>query len=43
LTAYLTGIVHPNEYLYNSKTMQDEIGLNWLDYGARFYDLALGR
>ncbi|WP_299223875.1 DUF6443 domain-containing protein [uncultured Psychroserpens sp.] len=28
---------------YNGKELQDELGLDWYDYGARNYDPALGR
>ena len=32
-----------NKYQYNSKELNVDFGLNWNDYGARFYDPAMAR
>jgi len=30
-------------YLYNGKELHEQLGLNWYDYGARWYDAAVGQ
>jgi RHS repeat-associated protein len=32
-----------NPYLYNGKELNQDLGLNWYAYGARYYDPSIGR
>ena len=40
---WFSGGSSTNKYLYNGKELEIAFDLNWYDYGARFYDPALGR
>ena len=40
---YNDALPNTYKYKYNGKELQDELGLNFYDYGARNYDPALGR
>lgn len=41
--SYIAGGAEENKFTYNGKELEDEFGLNWYHYGARFYDPVVGR
>jgi RHS repeat-associated protein len=42
-TSYLFESSVDNNYLYNGKEFQDDKGLDWFDFKARYYDPIIGR
>ncbi|MEZ4963520.1 MAG: RHS repeat-associated core domain-containing protein [Saprospiraceae bacterium] len=41
--AWAVQIGEKNRYQYNGKELNSDLGLEWNDYGARWYDAAIGR